>query len=136
MKVKLDPGALIPRRAHDADAGYDLYARESKLVRAGQSAVFDTGVHVALPKGYAGLLVSKSGLNVNHDMTSTGLIDAGYTGSIKVKLFNHGACDYAVKAGDKISQLVVMPVMTSDVDLVDALDETERGENGFGSSGR
>jgi len=136
MKVKLEPGAKMPTRAHDSDAGYDLYAMETQIVSAKESAVFDTGVHIALPEGHAGLLVSKSGMNVKHDITSTGLIDAGYTGSIKVKLYNHGGYDYRVEAGDKISQIVIIPVRTPTLELVDELEATERGNGGFGSSGR
>lgn len=149
MKVKLDSGAFMPERAHDTDAGLDLRATEDKIVPAGGSAVFDTGVHVELPCFFhfvnekeidcvftAGFLKSKSGLNVNHNITSDGVIDMGYRGSIRVKLYNHGTEDYHVKRGDKISQLVILPVLTPTMELVDELAETERGENGFGSSGR
>ncbi|MBQ4347360.1 MAG: dUTP diphosphatase [Firmicutes bacterium] len=136
VKIKLDVGARIPIRAHDTDAGYDLCAREDEVIFGGDSKIFDTGVHVQLPKGTAGVLVSKSGLNVNHDITSTGLIDEGYTGSIRVKLYNHGRKPYKVNAGDKISQLVIIPVHTPPLEVVGHLEETERGDNGFGSSGK
>lgn len=82
------------------------------------------------------MLKSKSGLNVKHGITSEGVIDEGYTGSIVVKLYNHTLDDYHVNIGDKISQLVVVPVLTPGLEFVDALDGGERGENGFGSSGR
>lgn len=136
MKIKLDAGARIPSRAHDTDAGYDLCAREEKVIFGGKSEVFDTGVHVQLPPHTAGLLVSKSGLNTKHEITSTGLIDEGYTGSIKVKLYNHGTQPYKVSAGDKISQLVVIPIKTPYLEVVDELSKSDRGDNGFGSSGR
>ena len=136
MKIMLDEGAKMPTRAHDIDAGLDLYATKDESIPPHGSAVFDTGVHVQLPPGTAGLLVSKSGLNVNYDLTSTGLIDEGYTGSIRVKLYNHGNFFYHVKAGDKISQLVVFPIMRPDLELVDSLDETKRGDGGFGSTGK
>ena len=123
-------------RAHPTDAGLDIRARNNGLVRAGHSCVFHTGVHVELPPGTGGFIVSKSGLNVNHNITSTGLIDEGYSGEIVVKLFNHGTEDYAVKAGDKISQMVVVPVLYEPVEIVDDLRAGERGESGFGSSGR
>ena len=110
MKVAVDPGAYLPERAHSTDAGLDLRAVEAQIVPANGSAVFPTGVHVQLPKECAGLVVSKSGLNVKHNITSTGLKDEGYTGEIVVKLYNHGDFDYCVKKGDKISQLVVIPV--------------------------
>lgn len=137
MEIILDTGARVPTRAHSTDAGFDLYSREEKFVPAHGSAVFDTGVHVAIPAGMAGLLVSKSGLNTKCNITSTGLIDAGYTGSIRVKLYNHGNTPYMVYAGDKISQLVVIPIFTPSLEIVSEFTErTERGENGFGSSGR
>lgn len=137
MKIKLDEGAFPPVRAHDTDAGLDLRAKRSIRVPAHGSALIGTGVHVQLPKGTAGLLVSKSGLNTKHDLTSTGLIDEGYSGEIMVKLHNHGETSYQVQAKDKITQLVIIPVLYEPVELVDDLGETgERGDSGFGSTGR
>lgn len=136
MRIKLDEGAILPTRAHDTDAGLDIYARNSQIVPAKESAVFDTGVHVELPAGTVGFLKSKSGLNVKHGITSEGVIDVGYTGSIVVKLYNNSGYDYKVKTGDKISQLVILPILTPELEMVDNLDETERGNNGFGSTGR
>lgn len=136
MKIKLDNGAKMPTRAHETDAGLDLYAREAQIVPAKESAVFDTGVHIELPVGTVGMLKSKSGLNVKHGITSEGVIDVGYTGSIRVKLYNHSGYDYTVNEGDKISQLVIMPILTPELELVEELEETERGSNGFGSSGK
>jgi len=136
MKVKIEDGAYMPTRAHATDAGLDLRSTESKNVLAFGTEVFHTGVHVQIPKGAAGILISKSGLNVKHDITSTGLIDEGYTGEIMVKLHNHGSTSYRVNAGDKISQLVIVPVLYEPVEIVDILDDSERGSNGFGSSGK
>lgn len=136
MKVKLDKGAYPPERAHRTDAGLDLKSTVTTLIPAQRSAVIDTGVHVQLPKGTAGVLISKSGLNVICDITSTGLIDEGYTGSIKVKLYNHGLRDHVIMNGEKITQLVIIPVLYESVELVEELEETERGNNGFGSTGR
>ena len=136
MKIKLDDGTKMPTRAHPTDAGLDLYARETQIVPAKGSALFDTGVHVELPVGTVGMLKSKSGLNVKHGLTSEGVIDVGYTGSIVVKLYNHSGEDYKVNAGDKISQLVIMPILTPTLELVETLDETERGAGGFGSTGK
>lgn len=137
MKVMLDPGAKVPVRAHDTDAGLDIMAMRDMLVPAHGSAVFDTGVHVELPDGCAGVLISKSGLNVKNDINSTGLIDQSYRGSIRVKLYNHGETSYLVRAGDKISQLMVVPVRYEPVEIVDHLDmDTDRGTGGFGSTGR
>lgn len=135
MKIKLDDGAKVTR-AHDTDAGLDLCARESQIVPARESAVFDTGVHIELTPGTVGMLKSKSGLNVIHGITSEGVIDVGYTGSIKVKLYNHSGYDYKVEAGDKITQLVIMPIIIPELELVDELEDTDRGNNGFGSSGK
>lgn len=136
MKIKLDANAIMPTRAHETDAGLDLYAPECKMVPAGGSVVFDTGVHVQLPVGTAGMLKSKSGLNVKHGITNEGVIDVGYTGSICVKLYNHWDKPYFVKRGDKISQLVIVPILTPTLEVVDKLEETERGNGGFGSTGR
>lgn len=136
MKIKLEPWAHCPTKAHADDAGLDLYAPDDVVVPAHGSTVIDTGVHVQLPHGTAGLIVSKSGLNVKYNVTSTGLIDVGYTGSIIVKLYNHGYDAYRVKAGDKISQLVILRMMPVSLQIADELDETERGSNGFGSTGR
>lgn len=135
MKVKLDPWAYRPTRAHKKDGGLDLYSPEKTVVFAGGSVCIDTGIHVAIPEGYAGLLVSKSGLNVKNDITNDGLIDAGYTGSIVVKLYNHGNQIVRIEKGQKISQLVIVPIITPELEFVDALEETERGDGGFGSTG-
>ena len=135
MRVKLDPGAYLPERAHSTDAGLDLRSREDAVVPAHGSRTFDTGVHIELPPHTAGLLKSKSGLNVKHNITSDGVIDVGYTGSIAAKLYNHGDVDFVVHTGDKITQLVILPILTPETELANALDETERGDNGFGSTG-
>ena len=136
MKIKLDEGAFEPIRAHSTDAGIDLRAKEEQTIPAKESAIFHTGIHIKLPKGTAGLLVYKSGLNVKHGITSTGLIDEGYEGEIVVKLYNNGGYDYKVKAGDKISQLVIIPVLYEGVEITDHLEQnSERGSNGFGSTG-
>lgn len=136
MKIKLDENAKMPTRAHDTDAGLDLYARETKIIRVCDSATFDTGVHIEIPSGYVGFLKSKSGLNVKHGITSEGVIDCGYTGSIVVKLYNNGDDDYTVNAGDKISQMVLLPILTPELELVDSLEDTARGNGSFGSSGK
>lgn len=136
MKIKLDQWGIMPTRAHDTDAGLDLYAPHSEIVPAHGSALFDTGVHVQLPPNTAGMIKSKSGLNVHHGITSEGVVDVGYTGSICVKLYNHSDTAYMVNRGDKISQLVIVPIIIPPLKLVDSLEESERGDNGFGSTGR
>lgn len=136
MKIILDNGARMPTKAHRADAGFDLYSREAVIVPAKESATFDTGVHMQIPEGFVGFLKSKSGLNVKHGITSEGVIDSGYTGSIVVKLYNHSGKDYKVQIGDKISQIVLLPIAMTDLELVKDFENSERGNNGFGSSGR
>ena len=106
MKVVLDRGAFAPERAHGTDAGLDLRSPKDITVPAHGSAVIDTGVHVEIPFSCAGFLKSKSGLNVKHGITSEGVIDTGYTGSIVAKLYNNSSKDYHVKRGDKITQVV------------------------------
>lgn len=136
MKIVLDDFGYMPERAHETDAGLDIKSPRAVTIYAHDSAVIDTGVHVEIPVGHVGMLKSKSGLNVKHGITSEGVIDAGYTGSIRVKLYNNSSEIYTVEAGDKITQLVIIPILTPEIELVDSLDETERGENGFGSTGK
>lgn len=141
MKIKLDDGAFMIDRAHEDDAGYDIRTPKDFVLQGMVSnlcgmAVIDTGVHVLIEPGYVGILKSKSGLNVNCDIIGTGTIDANYTGSIKVKLYNMGHKPHKFKRGDKIIQLVIYPIITPELELVDELEDTERGANGFGSSGR
>lgn len=136
MRIKLDRYAFMPVREHITDAGLDIRSMDDGIVRAHQSQLFRTGVHIQLPKSTAGLFVSKSGLMVQHEITSTGLVDEGYDGEVLVKLFNHGGEDYHVRRGDKIAQLVVMPVMYEPVEIVRDIERGERGSDGFGSTGR
>lgn len=136
MEIMLDDGAYLPSRGHASDAGLDLRTPKAVSVPAYDSVTVDTGVHVALPHGCAGLLVSKSGLNVKYNITSTGLIDEGYAGSIVVKLYNNGSECHVFEAGDKITQLVVIPVVREPLEQVAAFLPSERGDNGFGSTGR
>lgn len=136
MNIMLDKDALMPNRAHDTDAGLDLFSRETKIIPAKGSATFDTGVHIQLPPNTTGFLKSKSGLNVKRGITSDGVIDVGYTGSVVAKLYNHSNEDYEVKKGDKITQLVILPIISLDLNIVSKFEETSRGDNGFGSSGR
>ena len=136
MNIQLDKQALMPVRAHDTDAGLDLLSPVDMVIPERGSVTVDTGVHIELPPNTAGFLKSKSGLNVKYGVTSEGVIDVGYTGSIAVKLYNHSGVDYIVRRGDKISQLVVVKIDTPDLVLVEKLEDTERGNGGFGSTGR
>lgn len=138
--VFLEEDAKLPVKAHATDAGFDLFSRHDAIIKAKSFELFDTGVHINITDGYVGFLKSKSGLNVNHNIVSDGVIDAGYIGSIIVKLYNHGTEDYKVNKGDKISQIVFLPIpnITLDELIIDSLFEfkTDRGNNGFGSSGK
>ena len=135
MKIVLDNGAIMPTRAHENDAGLDLYAKHNAVIRPNERALFDTGVHVQIPAGFVGLLTSKSGMMLKDGITSRGTIDSDYTGSIHAVLFNHGDKCVKIKKGQKITQLVIMPIITPELELVDSLEETERGAGGFGSTG-
>lgn len=146
MKIMLDEGAILPTRAHPWDAGLDLYTPDDVIVPASEdwpfgeieigSATIDTLVHADIPEGTVGLIKSKSGLNVKHGLTAEGVIDAHYTGSIRVKLYNHTPEPYKFRAGDKIAQLVIVPCLLPELEVVDHLEETDRGDGGFGSTGR
>lgn len=136
VNVKLDEGAKMPTKAHSTDAGFDIYTPHDVTVKAGESAAVKTGVHMVIPRGWCGLLVSKSGLNTKMDIQTTGLVDASYTGEIVVKVQNHGSVDYHFEKGDKVSQIVILPVCDVVLEKTDELPFTERGDNGFGSSGR
>ena len=136
LRVRLDPGAYLPQRAHETDAGLDLRTPVDAYVRAGGSTVIDTGVHIQLPPGTVGMLKSKSGLNVKDGIVSEGVIDEGYTGTILVKLYNHGTEAKQFTRGDKITQLVVLPVMYVNVEHVEEIQGGDRGDGGFGSTGR
>ena len=136
LMVRLDEGAYLPQRAHDTDAGLDLRTPVDAYVRAGGSTVIDTGVHIQLPPGTVGMLKSKSGLNVKDGIVSEGVIDEGYTGTILVKLYNHGTDAKQFTRGDKITQLVVLPVLYVKVEQTEEIKGGDRGDGGFGSTGR
>lgn len=136
IKVVIDEGAYMPEYAHKTDAGADLRSPVYAIVPSKGSVVIDTGVHMKIPDGYVGMIKSKSGLNVKYDITNEGVIDADYTGSIRLKLYNNGENDYCILKGDKISQIVIMPVCHATFQKVNNLEKTKRGNNGFGSTGR
>lgn len=135
LKVKLDTGSHVPVRAHRNDAGLDLFGISEVIVPANGMAVLETGCHVQIPADHVGFVKSKSSLML-HGITTDGTIDCGYTGSIRVVLFNHSNQDYTVQAGQKIAQLVILPIITPTVEIVAHLDNTERGDGGFGSTGK
>lgn len=135
LKVKLDNGAFVPVRAHEDDAGLDLISPVDVSIWTKGRETICTGVHVQIQKGYVGMITAKSGLMRDHGIITTGTIDAGYTGPIGVVLFNTGDKIFRVKRGMKIAQLVIKRIITPKVEVVDELEETERGNGGFGSTG-
>lgn len=134
IEAVVDPGASIPTRAHKNDAGLDLCAKESGWIFPKCRKVFGTGFHCAIPEGCVGMLTSKSGLMVK-GITSRGTIDSGYTGEIKAVLFNHSWLPVKIRKRQKITQLVIVPISIPKILYVDSLEDTERGNGGFGSSG-
>ena len=136
---RLDPGLPLPDRAHAGDAGVDLYAAEAVGLAPGERATVGTGVAVAIPEGYAGLVAPRSGLARRHGLgvvNAPGVVDAGYRGEIRVILVNHGDEPISLARGERIAQLLVVPVATGEMLEVDELPPSERGTGGFGSSGR
>lgn len=136
LNVMLDEGAFAPKRAYPWDAGMDLRSPVDVNILPGCREIIDTGVHVEIPKGCVGLLTSKSGLMAKCGVLNTGTIDAGYTGPLRAVLFNFGDEVLEVRRGMKITQLVILPVMTPAPEIVTELGTTERGDKGFGSTGR
>jgi dUTP pyrophosphatase len=136
--LKLDP-ELPTRHAHEGDGGVDLYARTDCRLGPGERDLIPTGVAVAVPVGYAALVVPRSGLAVKHGLgvvNSPGLVDSGYRGEVQVILINHGSEAVEIERGERIAQLVVMPVAVQDWVEVEDLSDSGRGEGGFGSTGR
>jgi dUTP pyrophosphatase len=141
MLVKrLDPLLPLPQRAHDGDAGVDLRSAIELVLHPGERATIPTGIAVAIPDGYAGFVQPRSGLAAKHGLgivNTPGLIDSGYRGEVKVIVINLDAREpFEIHRGDKIAQLVVLEVPDLKVMEVDELPGSERGERGFGSSGR
>ena len=136
MKLQLDPGAYMPDRAHDTDAGADLRTPYGFTLWQGGMKTIDTGVHIEIPDGYVGMVKSKSGLMCKYGITTDGTVDAGYTGSIRVCLKNHTHYAKAFNPGDKIAQLVILPIITPEFEQVEEIASGERADKGFGSTGR
>lgn len=138
--ITLKEGAQLPTRAHEGDAGLDLYACESAHIGPGERWGVGTGVGVEIPEGHAGLVLPRSGLARDHGIAlvnAPGLIDSGYRGELRVLLLNTDPADtFRVEPGDRIAQLVVTPIATPEPVEAPALSDSVRGEGGFGSSGR
>lgn len=137
MKIVRETEAQF-QKAHSTDAGYDIVANQDITIREGDQALVSTGLKVAIPDGYVGILKSRSGLAVKHRIeVGAGVIDCGYTGEVKVLLHNNSPCrPFIVQAGDKIAQMVVLPIYTGFANIVDSLEDTDRNEGGFGSTGK
>lgn len=138
--LKLKDEAILPSRAHEGDAGLDLYACETAHVGPGERWSVGTGVGVEIPEGHAGLVLPRSGLARDHGIAlvnAPGLIDSGYRGELRVLLLNTDPAEtFRVEPGDRIAQLVITPIVTPPPVEAPALNESLRGEGGFGSSGR
>jgi dUTP pyrophosphatase len=141
LKVaKLTDGAVLPSRAHEGDAGLDLYACEAAHLGPGERWSVGTGCAVEIPEGHAGLVLPRSGLAREHGISlvnSPGLIDSGYRGELRVLLLNTDPAEtFRVQPGDRIAQLVIMPISLLEPVEAGELTESSRGDGGFGSSGR
>jgi dUTP pyrophosphatase len=136
----LDAGLPIPEYARDGDAGMDLFSAQHKLLAPGERAAISTGIAVAIPDGYAGFVQARSGRALKEGLAvvnAPGLVDSGYRGEIKVIVTNIDQVqDIKIERGDKIAQLVIQPVAHADLEVVDELPESARGDGGFGSTGR
>lgn len=139
LKVKLvNKKAVLPCYAHPGDAGLDLFSVEKREIPSGESALIGTGIVIELPEHTEAQIRPRSGLALNHQVTllnTPGTIDHGYRGEIKVIMINHGKKTFIVEEGMKIAQMVIKPVLTVEVVVVDELTQTGRGDGGFGSTG-
>lgn len=135
VKIKLEEGAKAPQRAYPTDAGADLFANETVIIKHGHWKNIHTGVHIEMPKGYFGLLQSKSGLNSKCGITCRGVIDEGYTGEIIATLQNIGR-NKKINKGDKVTQIILIPCMYAEFEVSDDIKGSERGDNGFGHTGK
>lgn len=142
IKVKkIREGAVSPKIATEGSAAADLYAciDEAVEIPAGGNAVIPTGLAIAVPEGYGAFIFARSGLGIKHGITprnGVGVIDSDYRGEVCVGLQNLSDKDYTVRPGDRIAQMAIMPVMPAEYVLCDELSDTERGEGGFGSTGK
>jgi len=133
--LKLDPSAHPPERANPGDLGYDLFALEHSAIAQGETKVIRTGLALAFPEGWGGIIKDRSSVAVKGVTVCAGVIDNGYRGEIKIALYNHSGTDFTVEPDMKIAQLIPTPVTDWRVAVVDKLNDTKRGEGGFGSSG-
>lgn len=138
---KLNPGAELPTYGTEHSAGADLYVclEQSVVIQPGKTEFLPTGLSIAVPNGYAGLIFARSSLGAKRGLApanKVGVIDSDYRGPVMVALHNHGALPQTVEPGERVAQLLVVPVLAPEMELVAELDETDRGNGGFGSTGR
>ena len=136
INITLATGAIIPTRGTDGAAGYDLYALEDTVINCFSFIPVSTGVSMAIPASHYGRIAPRSGLTVKHGvMVGAGVVDSDYRGEIKVALATLNGV-YEFKKGDRIAQIIIEPVVTPELTQVDSLDDSERGDGGFGSTGK
>lgn len=136
--LRLDPELPMPARAHSGDAGIDLQARVATTLEPGEWAMIPTGIAVAIPVGHVGLVAPRSGLAARHGISvvnGPGVVDAGYRGEINAILINHGRDSVTLRRGDRIAQMLIVPVAMVETEEVERLPDSDRGSGGFGSSG-
>ncbi|MGB7297625.1 MAG: dUTP diphosphatase [Candidatus Aminicenantales bacterium] len=139
LRVKrISAGARLPVYGHPGDAGMDLFAAEEIMIGGGEVKAVPTGIKMAIPGGYVGLIWDKSGISLQGVHRLAGVVDAGYRGEVKVVMVNLGKTPYVFKQGQKVAQMLIQPVQAVEIVDVgaDELDETQRGEGGFGSTGQ
>ena len=133
---KVDSEAKLPNYAHPGDAGMDFFSNEEVFLKPGERRLISTGISMAIPEGYVGLMCDKSGIASKFGIKSmAGVIDAGYRGEVKILLHNLSKYDFQIEKGMKIAQMLIQPVEQKQLIEVDSLEETERNEGGFGSTG-
>jgi dUTP pyrophosphatase len=136
LKIKrINPAARLPNYGHPGDAGLDLYSAEDHVLAPGSVFAVSTGIKMAIPRGHVGLVWDKSGISLKGVHRLAGVVDAGYRGEVQVVMINLGLEPFEIKAGMKIAQMLIQPVISASVLESDDLDETSRGEGGFGSTG-
>lgn len=137
MNIKVQYKGKRPTKGTPGSAGYDIYSAEDFTIYPDWNYKVFTGLHVSIPEGYFGLVKARSGLSFNYNIeVGAGVIDSDYTGEIKVKLYNFGVDPVGFKEGDRVAQILFLPVASVDWEEVDEFDDTARGDGGFGSTGR
>ncbi len=137
LKIKkLHPDAKIPSYGHPGDVGLDLYALEDMVIKPGEHGRINHGFALEFPEGYGAFVMDKSGVSKSFMKTFGGVFDAGYRGEYNTHLYNTGKEDYIIEKGDKVAQLVILPVAIAELEETDTLGESSRGEGRFGSTGK